>query len=247
MKSKKRQPTFPVAIVEGRIHVVRGRKVILDRALAELYGVPTKALNQAVKRNVQRFPDEFVFRLTKEEADASRSQSVTLIEPDLNRSQIVTLNETAPDSRRGKHLKYLPYAFTEHGALMAANVLRSPRAIQMSVVIVQTFVRLSRLAVSMAALARHQREQPTNQEDHRRHTRVEEVAGTAAPRNRFSHSTGRERPGRKTRQNPRTMNRPAKIRAQHKWLATKSEAKKWFAVKPSEAARNVVPPGAAKA
>jgi hypothetical protein len=79
---------------------------------------------------------------------------VTLIEPDPNRSQIVTLNEADPESRRGKHLKYLPYAFTEHGALMAANVLRSPRAIQMSVVVVQTFVRLSRLAVSMDALAR---------------------------------------------------------------------------------------------
>jgi len=154
MKSKKLQTMLPVTTVEGRIHLLRGRKVILDRDLAELYGVSTKALNQAVKRNMQRFPQEFVFRATKEEADALRSQSVTLIEPDPNRSQIVTLNEAVPDSRRGKHLKYLPYAFTEHGALMAANVLRSPRAIQMSVVVVQTFVRLSRLAVSMDALAR---------------------------------------------------------------------------------------------
>ena len=154
MKSQKLRTTFPVTTVEGRIHLVRGRKVILDRDLAELYGVSTKALNQAVKRNIQRFPDEFVIRVAKEEADALRSQSVTLIEPDPNRSQIVTLNEAVPDSRRGKHLKYLPYAFTGHGALMAANVLRSPRAIQMSVVIVQTFVRLSRVAVSMDALAR---------------------------------------------------------------------------------------------
>jgi hypothetical protein len=140
MKSKKLRTMLPVTTVEGRIHLVRGRKVILDRDLAELYGVSTKALNQAVKRNIQRFPDEFVFQVAKEEADALRSQSVTL-------------NEAVPDSRRGKHLKYLPYAFTEHGALMAANVLRSPRAIQMSVVIVQTFVRLSRMAVSMDALA----------------------------------------------------------------------------------------------
>jgi hypothetical protein len=132
---------FSVTTVEERIHVIRGRKVILDRDLAELYGASTKALNQAVKRNVQRFPDEFVFRLTKEEADALRSQ-------------FVTLNEAVPDSRRGRHLKYLPYAFSEHGALMAANVLRSPRAMQMSVIVVQTFVRLSRLAVSMDALAR---------------------------------------------------------------------------------------------
>jgi hypothetical protein len=131
MKSKKLQTMLPVTTVEGRIHLARGRKVILDRDLAELYGVSTKALNQAVKRNIQRFPDEFVFQVAKEEADSLRSQSVTLNEPDPNRSHIVTLNEAVPDSRRGKHLKYLPYAFTEHGALMAANVPRSPRAIQM--------------------------------------------------------------------------------------------------------------------
>jgi hypothetical protein len=154
MKSNKLQSMPPVTTVEGRIHLARGRKVLLDRDLAELYGVSTKALNQAVKRNKQRFPDVFVFRLTEEESHTVRSQSVTLIEPEPNRSQIVTLNEAAPASRRGKHLKYPPYAFTEHGALMAANVLRSPRAIQMSVVIVQTFVRLSRMAVSMDALAR---------------------------------------------------------------------------------------------
>jgi hypothetical protein len=141
MKSKKLQTTFPITTVEERIHLVRGRKVILDRDLAELYGVSTKALNQAVRRNLQRFPDEFVFQVAKEESTALRSQSVTL-------------NETGLDSRRGKHLKYLPYVFSEHGALMAANVLRSPRAIQMSVVIVQTFVRLSRMVVSMDALTR---------------------------------------------------------------------------------------------
>jgi hypothetical protein len=154
MKSKPSQTAVAVTTVEGRIHLIRGAKVILDADLAELYGVPTKALNQAVKRNRERFPGEFTFRLTQEEAAAIRSQSVTLIPPEANRSQIVTLDETAPVSRRGKHPKYLPYAFTEHGALMAANVLRSPRAIQMSVVIVQTFVRLRRMAVSVDALAR---------------------------------------------------------------------------------------------
>jgi hypothetical protein len=82
MKSKKLQTMLPVTTVEGRIHLVRGRKVILDRDLAELYGVSTKALNQAVKRNIQRFPDEFVFQVAKEEADSLRSQSVTLNEPD---------------------------------------------------------------------------------------------------------------------------------------------------------------------
>ncbi len=133
---------------------MRGHKVILDRDLAELYGVSTKALNQAVKRNNERFPDEFLFRLTQEEVNSLRSQIVTLNNPttaeasDPNRSQIVTGSEKHRDPR------FLPYAFTEHGALMAANVLRSHRAIQMSVLIVQTFVRLQRLAVSVDVLAR---------------------------------------------------------------------------------------------
>ena len=134
------QSTPAVTTVEGRIHLVRGHKVILDRDLAELYGVSTKALNQAVKRNAERFPGEFLFRLTKEEAAAlgsqivildtakptppDRSQSVTG-SPDAAdgedlRSQIVTSNE----QRGGR--RYFPYAFTEHGALMAANILRRP-------------------------------------------------------------------------------------------------------------------------
>jgi hypothetical protein len=94
-----------ITTVEGRIHLVRGRKVILDRDLAELYGVSTRALNQAVKRNIQRFPDEFVFRLTTEEADTLRSPSVTLTEAEANRSQIVTGSQKHRDPR------FLPYAF----------------------------------------------------------------------------------------------------------------------------------------
>ena len=154
MKPQKTKSAFPITTIEARIHLVRGHKVILDRDLAELYGVSTKALNQAVKRNSQRFPDEFVFRLTQEEASSLRSQFVTLNNPTTaeapgpNRSQFVTGSEKHRDPR------FLPYAFTQHGALMGANVLRSHRAIQMSVLIVQTFVRLQRLAVSVDALAR---------------------------------------------------------------------------------------------
>jgi hypothetical protein len=153
LKAKPSQAAFPIT-VESRIRLIRGSKVILDSDLAELYGVTSKALNQAVKRNRERFPDEFTFRLTQQEAAVIRSQSVTLIAPETNRSQSATIKTTASISRRGKHSKYLPYAFTEHGALMAANVLRSPRAVQMSVLIVQTFVRLRRMAVSVDALAR---------------------------------------------------------------------------------------------
>jgi hypothetical protein len=106
------------------IYPIRDQRVILDVDLARIYGVPTKALNQAVKRNAARFPTDFMFRLTVEEA-----QSVWR-----SRSQFVTL-------KRGYNLKYLPQAFTEHGALMAANILNSPRAASMSVYVIRAFVR----------------------------------------------------------------------------------------------------------
>ena len=96
--------------IEQKIFLIRGQKIMLDRDLAALYGIQTKALNQAVKRNIDRFPDDFVFQLTGEETESvarSRSQSVTL--------------------KRGSNIKYLPYDFTEHGAIMAANVLNSVR------------------------------------------------------------------------------------------------------------------------
>jgi phage regulator Rha-like protein len=118
------------------ILTIRGQKVILSADLAALYGVTTKALNQAVKRNPDRFPADFVFQLKLEEANTivlSRSQSVTL--------------------KRGQNIKYLPYAFTEHGAIMAANVLNSPRAVQMSVFVVRAFVRMRGLLGDTRELA----------------------------------------------------------------------------------------------
>src|ERR1035437_5950321 len=116
---------FPVAEIKSLIVTVRGQSVILAPALASVYGVPTKALNQAVKRNADKFPADFMFRLTLAEAEdiqRSRSQNVTL--------------------KRGQNIKYLPAAFTEHGAIMAANVLNSPRATQMSVFVVRAFVKM---------------------------------------------------------------------------------------------------------
>jgi ORF6N domain len=116
---------LPVTEIESLIVTVREQRVILAPDLASLYGVPTKALNQAVKRNADRFPVDFMFRLTLGEAeDMQRS-----------RSQIVTL-------KRGQNIKYLPAAFTEHGAIMAANVLNSPRATHMSVFVVRAFVKM---------------------------------------------------------------------------------------------------------
>lgn len=119
------------------ILTVREQKVILAADLAALYGVATKALNQAVKRNPDRFPDDFVFQLTCEEWQ-------TIVR---SRSQFVTL-------KKGINIKYLPYAFTEHGAIMAANVLNSPRAVQMSVFVVRAFVRMRGLLSDTRELAR---------------------------------------------------------------------------------------------
>ena len=129
--------------LELLIFTIRNRRVILDADLARLYGVTTKAFNQAVKRNADRFPQDFAFRLTAAEAGNLKSQFVTSslqvadIQEDLtNRSQIVTGSQKHRDQR------FSPWAFTEHGALMAANVLRSKRAVQMSVFVVRAFVRL---------------------------------------------------------------------------------------------------------
>lgn len=118
---------------------VRDQPVILDSDLARVYGVTTKALNQAVKRNAERFPEDFAFQLQENEAVALRSQIVTsnanAPDPESN-----IRPQTATGSRGGR--RTLPWAFTEHGALMAANILRSPQAVQMSVFLVRAFVRL---------------------------------------------------------------------------------------------------------
>ncbi len=113
-----------------RIFTIRGQRVILDSDLARLYGVSTSRFNEAFKRNRKRFPDDFVFQVNREEAGALRSQIATLE------------GGQPPDTGRGRHRKYLPWVFTEHGAVMAANVLRSPKATAMSVYVVRAFVRM---------------------------------------------------------------------------------------------------------
>jgi ORF6N domain-containing protein len=122
--------------LEPLIYEIRGEKIILDSDLARIYGVATKAFNQAVKRNADKFPADFMFRLTAREA--RRLQR--------SRSQFVTL-------KRGQNIKYLPYAFTEHGAIMAANVLNSPRAVQMSVFVVRAFLKMRALLGDKRGLA----------------------------------------------------------------------------------------------
>ena len=120
------------------IHTIRGQRVILASDLAELYGVPTKRLNEQIRRNKVRFPSDFMFQLTAIEWD----EMISL------RSQIATL-------KKGQHQKYRPFAFTEHGAIMAANVLNSPQAVAMSVYIVRAFVQQREvLAANTAILKR---------------------------------------------------------------------------------------------
>ena len=118
--------------IEPPIKVIRGQQVMLDKDLAMLYGVEAKVLNQAVKRNVERFPNDFRFQLTKEEC---------------LRSQIVTLNE-----KQGKHLKYMPYAFTEQGVAMLSSVLRSQTAIEVNIQIMRAFVSMRHFMVNNASV-----------------------------------------------------------------------------------------------
>ena len=134
-------------LIRSRIFTIRGVQVMLDRDLAELYGVATKALNQAVKRNIERFPERYMFQLNKDDVANMRSQIVTLNSDEsgsILRSQIVT-------SRWGG-TRYLPYAFTEHGIIMLASVLNSPTAVEASVRITDTFVAMRRTLASIAPL-----------------------------------------------------------------------------------------------
>jgi phage regulator Rha-like protein len=135
---EKAQQTDVVSVehITQSILVLRGYRVLLDTELASLYGVSIKRFNEQVRRNRERFPADFMFQLTAEEQAALRSQFATL------------------KPGRGQHRKYLPYAFTEHGAIMAATILNSPRAVQVSVYIVRAFVKLREVLNSDRELAR---------------------------------------------------------------------------------------------
>ena len=123
-------------LIESKIYLIRGQKVMLDVDLAEMYGVLTKALKQAVRRNIERFPEDFMFELTKEEAE-SLLKSVM---PAPSRSQIATLN-------RGQNIKFLPFVFTEHGVLMLSSVLRSEQAVQVNIQIMRVYSKMKELLI----------------------------------------------------------------------------------------------------
>jgi ORF6N domain len=126
---------FPTERIERSIFLLRGQKVMVDDDLAELYEISVKVLNQAVKRNRSRFPEDFMFQLTSEESDSLRSHFVTL------------------KTGRGRHRKYLSFAFTEQGVAMLSSVLRSKRAVQVNIEIMRAFVRLRPMLASNTQLA----------------------------------------------------------------------------------------------
>jgi hypothetical protein len=145
--------------IDRSILVVRGQKVLLDEQLAGFYGVETRVLVQAVKRNVNRFPEDFMLHLTGGEWAALRPQ----VAASGLRSQTVILK-----SGRGQHRKYLPYAFTEQGVAMLSSVLRSPRAVEVNIQIMRAFVRLRQLLSAHKELAERltKLEQQMRQRDH---------------------------------------------------------------------------------
>jgi len=128
MNGKASQPLFPLGPLERRIYLIRGQKVMLDADLALLYGVTTFNLNKAVRRNSDRFPSDFMFRLTAQEYRSLRFQIGIL--------------------KRGQHAKYLPHAFTEQGVAMLSGVLRSKRAVQVNIAIMRAFIYLRELALT---------------------------------------------------------------------------------------------------
>ena len=125
---------IPVEIIEKKIYIIRNQRVMLDSDLAELYDVTTKRLNEQVRRNIERFPEDFIFQLTDEEYKILRSQIAT--------SNII---------HGGR--RYIPYAFTEHGAIMAATILNSPKAVEMSIFVVRAFVKLREIISGNKELA----------------------------------------------------------------------------------------------
>lgn len=148
-KSAKSGALIPSERIEQAILLIRGQKVMLDADLAALYGVETKVLNQAVKRNLDRFPEDFMFQLTWEETKMLHSLSAdsSPAEHESSRSQTVTL-------KRGQNPKYRRYAFTEQGVAMLSSVLKSPRAVAVNIEIMRTFVRLRQILATHAELAR---------------------------------------------------------------------------------------------
>ena len=142
-----------IQTIQNRIYEIRGQRVMLDRDLAALYGTETKALNLAVKRNIRRFPEDFMFQLTKGEFEGLRFQIETLENADSLRSQIVTLK-----TGRGQHSKYTPYAFTEQGVAMLSGILHSDKATNMNIAIMRAFIEVRKIFLNKTVLTEQLKE-----------------------------------------------------------------------------------------
>jgi hypothetical protein len=175
-----KQKSKSIAITEEtvfrKIYLIRGHKVMLDADLAELYEVETKVLKQAVRRNIERFPDDFMFELTKEEWDDLRFYNDTSNDKESSRSQIVTLNDEPLRSQisslktgRGSNLKYLPFAFTEQGVSMLSTVLKSQRAIEVNIGIMRIFVKMRQMISGYKELLEKVEKMESTQLDHNEH------------------------------------------------------------------------------
>jgi len=156
-------PILPAERIQSRIVVLRGQRVLLDADLAAIYEVPTKRLNEQVRRNLDKFPEDFLFQLTREESEALRVAKNAPVD-NQQVGSIRSQNATAYPQRRSR--QQLPYAFTEHGAIQAANILSSPVATRMGIEVVRAFVQLRQLMVNHKALAAKLAELDARVSDH---------------------------------------------------------------------------------
>ena len=144
-----RKALAPASAIEAAIQSLRGERVILDADLAKIYGVETRRLNQTIKRNREKFPSDFLFQLSADEVEATMRSQFVIASPRVKRpmrSQFVIASK--------RNVRHLPFAFTEHGAIMAANILNSPQAVQMSVFVVRAFVKMRSTFTDTRELAR---------------------------------------------------------------------------------------------
>ena len=146
---------IPDEIIIRKIYLLRGQKVMLDFDIAALYQVETKRLNEQVKRNIDRFPNDFMFSVTTKEWQNMRSQIATASSEDIdNQSNEIMRSQIATASQTKRNTSVTPYAFTEHGITMLASVLKSDRAVQMSIAVVRAFIELKKVAVNYAEVAK---------------------------------------------------------------------------------------------
>ena len=139
-----------IQIIQSKIYEIRGQRVMLDFDLAAMYGVKTGRLNEQVKRNIERFPEDFMFQLTKGEWEILKSQIVTSNSLEIQEDSSLTSQNAIIKNKRGQHKKYMPYAFTENGVAMLSSVLRSSIAIQINIGIMRAFTQFRHIASTLS-------------------------------------------------------------------------------------------------